>query len=265
MNVSGHNPVRIAQGHLILIRRALGCARKIVGVRIFAWPVYAWILASLGGPVYGADNALDNGAGKGVGNGSGNGSGNGYTLQLRDQHGEPLSDVVVEVVAPLRAGQVQQVAVMDQVNKQFHPRLLTIMQGQAVSFPNSDDIRHHVYSFSETKRFELKLYAGTPIQPIRFEQPGVVVLGCNIHDSMVGYIYVSQSKDVLTSDQSGTVKLPAYAQQVAIWHALQTQDIDTRRIVTVTELQQSGSAIVETQAPAPRNTFSEMFKDHHGH
>ncbi|QPB81900.1 methylamine utilization protein [Pseudoalteromonas rubra] len=261
MNVSGHNPVRIAQGHLILIRRALGCARKIVGVRIFAWSVCAWILAGLGGPVYGADNALDNSAGKG----GGNGSGNGYTLQLRDQHSAPLSGVVVEVVAPLRAGQVQQVAVMDQVNKQFHPRLLTIMQGQAVSFPNSDDIRHHVYSFSETKRFELKLYAGTPIQPIRFEQPGVVVLGCNIHDSMVGYIYVSQSKDVLTSDQSGTVQLPAYAQQVAIWHAQQTQDIDTRRIVTVTELQQSGSAIVETQAPAPRNTFSEMFKDHHGH
>nr|KJZ08373.1 hypothetical protein TW77_12800 [Pseudoalteromonas rubra] len=205
------------------------------------------------GPAFGADT------------GSGNGSGNGYTLQLRDQHGAPLPDVVVEVVAPVYTGSVQQVAVMDQVAKQFQPKLLTIMQGQAVSFPNSDDIRHHVYSFSDTKRFELKLYAGTPIQPIRFEQPGVVVLGCNIHDSMVGYIYVSKSKDVLISDQQGAVKVPAYAEQVAIWHAQQTQEIDTRRIVTVTQLQQSGSVIVETQTPAPRNTFSEMFKEHHGH
>ncbi|WP_240650107.1 methylamine utilization protein [Pseudoalteromonas rubra] len=184
---------------------------------------------------------------------------------MRDQHGAPLPDVVVEVVAPVHPGSVQQVAVMDQVDKQFQPRLLAIMQGQAVSFPNSDDIRHHVYSFSDTKRFELKLYAGTPIQPIRFEQPGVVVLGCNIHDSMVGYIYVSKSKDVLISDQQGAVKIPAYAEQVAIWHAQQTQEIDTRRIVTVTQLQQSGSVIVETQTPAPRNTFSEMFKEHHGH
>ncbi len=239
MNVSGHNPVRTAPGRLNMIRRAADCV----------WVTFGWALLALTGPAFGADTS----------------SGNGYTLQVRDQHGAPLPDVVVEVVAPVHPGSVQQVAVMDQVDKQFQPRLLAIMQGQAVSFPNSDDIRHHVYSFSDTKRFELKLYAGTPIQPIRFEQPGVVVLGCNIHDSMVGYIYVSKSKDVLISDQQGAVKIPAYAEQVAIWHAQQTQEIDTRRIVTVTQLQQSGSVIVETQTPAPRNTFSEMFKEHHGH
>ncbi|WP_249331627.1 methylamine utilization protein [Pseudoalteromonas rubra] len=245
MNVSGHNPVRIAQGRLNVIRRAVGDVWAAFSVVLFG----CCAVVLMTGVAYGAES----------------GTGNAYVLQLRDQHGAPLPDAVVEVIAPLRAGSVQQVAVMDQIDKQFQPRLLTIMQGQAVSFPNSDDIRHHVYSFSDTKRFELKLYAGTPIQPIRFEQSGVVVLGCNIHDSMVGYIYVSKSKDVLTTDQQGTVQIPAYAQQVAIWHALQIQDIDTRRIVAVTELQQSGSVIVETQAPAPRNTFSEMFKEHHGH
>ncbi|QAA00012.1 methylamine utilization protein [Pseudoalteromonas sp. R3] len=233
-----------------MIRRAAGCAWATFGRTLLTL-----IAIAVTGSAFGAGN----------GDGSGNGSDNGYTLQLRDQHGSPLPDVVVEVIAPLSAGSVQQVAVMDQIDKQFQPRMLTIIQGQAVSFPNSDDIRHHVYSFSDAKRFELKLYAGTPIQPIRFEQSGVVVLGCNIHDSMVGYIYVSKSKDVLTTNQQGTVQIPAYAQQIAIWHALQTTDIDTRRIVTVTELQQSGSVIVETQTPAPRNTFSEMFKEHHGH
>ncbi|MCG7535709.1 methylamine utilization protein [Pseudoalteromonas sp. OOF1S-7] len=232
MALCGHNPVRITLCRLTQFRRAVS----------YFCVILLWGFVS-----------------------SSYGSGNGYPLQFVDQHGTPLADVVVEVTVPVHVQPTSGIAIMDQVNKQFQPRLLAITQGQAVSFPNSDDIRHHVYSFSDTKRFELKLYAGTPIQPIRFEQPGVVVLGCNIHDSMVGYIYVSQSKDVLISNQQGIVEIPAYAKQVAIWHALQSQEIDTRRIVTVTQLQQSGSATIEIQAPAPRNTFSEMFKEHHGH
>ena len=88
------------------------------------------------------------------------------------------------------------VAVMDQVNKQFLPELLIVQQGQLVNFPNSDNIRHNVYSFSSAKSFQLKLYSGQPKEPIIFDTQGVVVLGCNIHDSMVGYIYVAKSEQV---------------------------------------------------------------------
>ena len=59
-----------------------------------------------------------------------------------------------------------------------------------MSFPNRDNIRHHVYSFSSSKKFELPLYIGTPAAPVAFSKPGVVALGCNIHDWMLAYIYV---------------------------------------------------------------------------
>ena len=59
-----------------------------------------------------------------------------------------------------------------------------------MNFPNRDNIRHHVYSFSSPKKFELPLYIGTPATPVLFDKPGVVALGCNIHDWMLAYIYV---------------------------------------------------------------------------
>lgn len=79
---------------------------------------------------------------------------------------------------------------VDQVGKRFVPALSAITTGDAVSFPNSDDIRHHVYSFSPAKTFELPLYRGVPSEPVHFGQAGHVVLGCNIHDRMTAHIYV---------------------------------------------------------------------------
>ena len=84
-------------------------------------------------------------------------------------------------------------AVVDQVDKEFTPKVNAILVGTSVIFPNHDNVRHQVYSFSPAKRFELPLYAGVPAQPVVFDTPGVVVLGCNIHDWMVGYVYVSES------------------------------------------------------------------------
>ena len=72
--------------------------------------------------------------------------------------------------------------------------------------PNRDNIRHHVYSFSPAKRFELPLYAGVPTQPVLFDKAGVVVLGCNIHDWMIGYIYVSDSPWFGKTGADGTVR-----------------------------------------------------------
>src|SRR5271169_1126196 len=81
-------------------------------------------------------------------------------------------------------------AVMDQKNRMFVPHVLAIQTGTAVSFPNSDNVRHQVYSFSSAKRFQLPLYAGTPAAPVVFDKPGVITLGCNIHDQMSAYVVV---------------------------------------------------------------------------
>ncbi|ASD68452.1 methylamine utilization protein [Pseudoalteromonas piscicida] len=183
-------------------------------------------------------------------------------LKVLDGKGEPLQHAVVELTDKPVEPAAQEVAVMDQINKQFVPFILTIQKGQLVNFPNSDDIRHHVYSFSAAKPFELKLYAGTPNQPLKFENSGVVVLGCNIHDSMVGYIYVADDKQVLVSDANGLVTLPDSVQQVTIWHPYQDNDIDTRQTVQIVNTTAPLSVTIKTTYPAPRNTFGERFGQH---
>src|SRR5664279_833946 len=114
---------------------------------------------------------------------------------VTDARGKPLPDAVVVAVPAdgnIRLPSRPPQDVVDQVDKEFVPRVQAILVGTAVTFPNRDTVRHQVYSFSPAKRFELPLYTGVP-QAVVFDKPGVVVLGCNIHDWMVGYVYVSES------------------------------------------------------------------------
>ncbi len=111
-------------------------------------------------------------------------------------------------------------AVMDQRNKQFDPHVLPVRKNTLVKFPNSDNIRHHVYSFSPAKRFELRLYHGTPSQPVLFDVPGEVVLGCNIHDHMLGYIYVVDTPYFAKTDAGGDAvlsKIPSGSYRARLW------------------------------------------------
>jgi hypothetical protein len=112
-----------------------------------------------------------------------------------------------------------------------------VFVGSTVAFPNRDSVRHHVYSFSPAKRFELPLYAGVPSQPVLFDRAGVVVLGCNIHDWMVGYIYVAESPWFGKTGADGRVviaDLPPRRYSVRVWHAQQEGDEDaTRRALDI--------------------------------
>ena len=111
--------------------------------------------------------------------------------------------------------------VMDQVGKTFVPHVLPITIGTSVSFPNSDDIRHHLYSFDKPKPFELPLYEGTPTNPITFDRTGVVRLGCNIHDWMRGYIYILDTSLFAMSNTEGVLKIeniPAGDYYMEVWH-----------------------------------------------
>jgi plastocyanin len=111
-------------------------------------------------------------------------------------------------------------AVMDQRNRHFEPDLLVVTVGSSVSFPNSDNIRHHVYSFSPARRFELALYSGTPSIPIEFPHPGIVSLGCNIHDWMAAHIVVLDTPFHAVSQTSEPLRLeaPAGDYLLRLWH-----------------------------------------------
>ncbi len=141
--------------------------------------------------------------------------------ELVDTQGQPLANAVLTLRGPLGAEAEPSNALMDQQAQQFVPNVLAVRTGTLVPFPNSDNIRHHVYSFSPAKRFELRLYQGTPSEPVLFDKPGVVVLGCNIHDWMVGYVYVTEDPWFAVSDEAGKIsldQLPAGHYAVSLWH-----------------------------------------------
>ena len=143
---------------------------------------------------------------------------------VTDQQGRPVADAVlvaVPVDGNMRLPQRPRDGSIDQVGKEFFPRVTVVPVGASVTFPNHDDVRHQVYSFSPAKRFELPLYAGVPAQPVVFDKPGVVVLGCNIHDWMVGYVYVSESPFFAKTGKDGKAvlaELPARAYVLRVWH-----------------------------------------------
>ena len=121
---------------------------------------------------------------------------------VRTAAGKPLPDaaVVLEPFAPAAAPKNRARAAVqvphtqiEQRGAEFSPWVTVVQAGTAVDFPNNDTVRHHVYSFSQPKRFEIKLYAGKPGQPITFDKPGEVVIGCNIHDWMEAYVLVVES------------------------------------------------------------------------
>ena len=114
--------------------------------------------------------------------------------RVADARGNAVRDAVVYAVPNGRELPLaKKTAVMDQKNRMFIPHVLAVQVGTSVRFPNSDDIRHQVYSFSPAKTFQLPLYAGTPANPLVFDKPGVVTLGCNIHDQMNAFIIVLET------------------------------------------------------------------------
>ena len=145
------------------------------------------------------------------------------TVQVSDATGQPLADAIVYVEAA--GGQVLPkslvAATIEQKARKFAPLVTVVQAGSEISFPNNDTVRHHVYSFSAAKIFELKLYSGTPGSPIVFDKPGTVIVGCNIHDQMVAYIHVVNTPYFARTDVSGKAKVDAVAAgkyTLKYWH-----------------------------------------------
>jgi plastocyanin len=160
---------------------------------------------------------------------------------VKDHKGKFVADAVVLAVPldPRNALHAKPPAnAVDQVDKQFVPYVKAIFVGSTVRFPNSDNIRHQVYSFSPAKKFELPLYGGTNAAPVVFDKTGVVVLGCNIHDWMIGYIYVSETPFFTITGSSGTAAMsdmPPGEYSVRLWHPSMDQaEESTIQHVTLT-------------------------------
>ena len=164
-------------------------------------------------------------------------------VSVKDHKGKSVADAVVLAV-PVDPRNAQRAHpppdAMDQVDKQFVPYVKPIYVGSTVRFPNSHNIRHQVYSFSAAKKFELPLYAGSDAPPVIFDKAGVVVLGCNIHDWMIGYIYVSETPFYAKTGPLGTASIgdmPPGEYTVRIWHPSmdRAEDTTSRRIIVAAD------------------------------
>lgn len=146
------------------------------------------------------------------------------SVQVADSAGRALPEAVVLLEplsgkAPVKPMAEVQIA---QEKRRFNPRVTLITVGTAVNFPNFDTVRHHVYSFSKAKTFEIKLYAGVPSKPEVFDKPGIAVLGCNIHDRMAAWVVVAETPWHAMSGADGVARIaeaPPGAYQLSVWHA----------------------------------------------
>jgi plastocyanin len=142
-------------------------------------------------------------------------------VAVKDNGGAPVQDAVVYAMPVSgKPPAVKARAVVVQHDKQFVPYVSAIQIGSPVQFPNLDSVKHHLYSFSPAKKFEVPLYSGTPPNPIVFDTPGVVTLGCNIHDWMIGYILVVPTPWFSVTGADGQAKLhdlPAGTYDLEIW------------------------------------------------
>jgi plastocyanin len=145
------------------------------------------------------------------------------SVRVVDAAGRPVHDAVVTLYPTSGARQPKLAGryVVSQQNLQFHPFLTIIPVGADVSFPNLDNTKHHVYSFSSAKKFELKLFAKDQSRTVRFDKAGVVALGCNIHDQMSAFIVVTDSAWTQRTNAQGMVTFvdaPNAAARLTLWH-----------------------------------------------
>lgn len=145
------------------------------------------------------------------------------SLSVLDSNRRPLKDAVVflesnAITTPTRPMEGVEIS---QKGKTFIPQLTVVTVGTPIEFPNRDTVRHHVYSFSAAKKFELKLYIGKPKAPVVFDHPGVIELGCNIHDHMIAWILVLDTPVYGKTNSDGTVvfnHLNPGLFSIKVWH-----------------------------------------------
>ena len=132
----------------------------------------------------------------------------GLTIDVLDAAGVPIENAVVYAEPESKVSLPTAAAIIEQRGKQFNPLVSVIQAGTEVTFPNHDSVRHHVYSFSPAKTFELKLYSGVPASPVKFDKAGTVILGCNIHDNMLAFIQVVDTPYFAITNKMGKATLP---------------------------------------------------------
>ena len=148
----------------------------------------------------------------------------GVDVLVTGSDGKPLAETVIFLESPEARAAARPMTGVEvaQSMRRFAPRVAVVTVNTAVQFPNMDSVAHNVYSYSPAKTFELKLYKGKPANPVLFDRPGVVVLGCNIHDQMIAWVLVVETPHFAMVDAQGRARfadVPAGTYKLRSWHA----------------------------------------------
>ena len=179
------------------------------------------------------------------------------SVTVADTGGKPLNDAVVyaEPVGTMPSLKSHPVAEIAQKRRKFLPMVSVVQVGTDIMFPNNDAFRHHVYSFSPAKVFELKLYSGVPSSPVNFDKAGTVVLGCNIHDQMLAYIHVVDTPYFAKTDAAGTARIDGVAPgkyQLKAWHyGLPPGAAVAEQALALTSADASAAFVLQTRPATP--------------
>jgi plastocyanin len=162
-------------------------------------------------------------------------------VSVRDNKGAPIADAVVSFV-PLDTTPVVQPPttpfVIDQHDQEFEPYVTALVVGSRVSFPNLDDIRHQVYSISKAKKFEIPLYGQGAGETVVFDKPGIVSLGCNIHDWMSAHIVVLETPYFMKTPADGlatVTTLPTGRYRLDVWHPRLSTDVKREIVISASD------------------------------
>jgi plastocyanin len=181
------------------------------------------------------------------------------SVSLRTPNNQPIRDAVVTVYPSARttAGAIAFPWPMrvEQRDLQFHPFVLIAPVGATVAFPNFDTVRHHVYSFSPAGPFELRLYGRDESRSVRFVNPGIIAIGCNIHDQMVAFIAVVDTPFAAKTDELGVARiagLPPGQATMRVWHPyLRAPENKVERVVSISRGGVTAQSL-QLQLQAPR-------------
>jgi plastocyanin len=196
----------------------------------------------------------------------------GIRVRILDRDGAPVPEVVVSARPLDAAPEPREPASGARMNQQelaFEPHILVVETGSGIAFPNEDDVRHHVYSFSPAKQFNFSIDSGATHEAIRFDVPGVVTLGCNIHDDMLAYIVVVDTPHFAKTGVDGSVEIAGLEPgryELSVWSSRVAQKHLPRSVeiaVAAGEIANREYAFIERLHPPHRHSETSLHWSHY--
>lgn len=188
------------------------------------------------------------------------------TVELQDQNGLPVSAAVVSLTRDIdqTSALPPATAIMAQQGQEFVPRVLAIARGGSVQFTNRDDTKHHVYSFSAPKPFEIPLFGRNEKPAVVFDQPGVVTIGCNIHDSMRSFVIVLDTQHFAVSGDDGVAIVDlgdATSGELNIWHERMASPFQPEPLLSAALSEKQVRTLTLKAPPKPLRRGLEAWKN----